>query len=107
MTGRRKHPIWQHFKQVSAKPGSKMSTRARCKKCQTEIVPLVARMKKHTILCAKNFRSCSSEHRQQKNQEMIATSDMSASESESESTITFSKKGEFLSKNSRYSLFVF
>lgn len=50
MTGRRKDPIWQHVKTVSAKSGSKTNTRAKSKK----IVPLTTRLRKHINLCHKN-----------------------------------------------------
>lgn len=45
MTGRRRDPVWAHFISVE-KPYSK-TIRAKCKRCNSEVVGLVARMKNH------------------------------------------------------------
>lgn len=52
MTGRKKDPIWYNFT-VCEVPGKKC-LRVKCKKCETEIVGLVDRMKKHYASCLQN-----------------------------------------------------
>jgi len=48
MTGRRKHPVWTHFDEITSVGKSK---RAMCKDCKLSIVALVERMIKHKIAC--------------------------------------------------------
>jgi len=48
MTGRRKHPVWTHFDEITSIGKSK---RAVCKDCKLSIVALVERMIKHKIAC--------------------------------------------------------
>jgi len=47
-TGRRRDEIWKYYSEVSSDTnGLKKSKRAKCKRCNTEIIALVARMKNH------------------------------------------------------------
>lgn len=48
MTGRKKDPIWCNF--IEIKEHNK-SVKARCKKCDTIMVGLVARMRTHVKKC--------------------------------------------------------
>jgi hypothetical protein len=49
MTGRKKDPIWHNF--IEIKEPHKSVNKARCKKCDTIVTGLVARMKKHVQIC--------------------------------------------------------
>lgn len=52
-TGRKRDDIWNYFCEVSPDENGLKSKRAKCKRCHTDIIALVARMKNHY------YNSCS------------------------------------------------
>lgn len=55
MTGRRKDAVWNYFISSTGASTSK-TARVQCKKCNKELVALVARMQKHVKECRKSAR---------------------------------------------------